>query len=88
MIYHGSDQDYDLEREDMEEAWSGKWERQSQTSAVGENQHVEQKYFQILLCELKIYLDQSRGDCWRTHRDYFGEFYFVYVELPVFFIMN
>lgn len=33
----------------------------SDTSS-GRNGHLKQKYFYLLLCELKIYFDQTRGD--------------------------
>ena len=70
-------------RQETEEAWRGRWERQSQTSAEGENRRVEQEYFHILLRELRIYLNQTRDDCWKTNQDYFGEFYFVYVKFTL-----
>lgn len=34
----------------------------------------------ILIGELRIYLDQTRGDGWKTNQNYFGELYLVYVE--------
>ena len=37
-------------------------------------QHVELEYFHILLCELMIYLDQTRGDCRKTNQDCSGDF--------------
>ena len=48
-------------------------EREGWASAAGENGVVELDYFQILLCELRIYFNQTSGDCGRTNRDCFGE---------------
>lgn len=39
---------------------------------------VEIENFPILLCELRIYLDQIRGSCWQPNQERFGGFYFVH----------
>lgn len=36
--------------------------------------------FHVLLCELRIYFEQTRVECRTTNQDLFGEFCFVYVE--------
>lgn len=33
----------------------------------------------MLICELRIYLNKTRGDCDKTSQDGFEEFYYVYV---------
>lgn len=51
---------------------------------VGHQQQVKMGFragiFHVLLCELRIYFEQTRGDCRTTNQDLFGEFCFVYVE--------
>ena len=37
-------------------------------------------YFHILLCELRIYFDLIRADCWKKNQDCVGEFYIVHVQ--------
>lgn len=41
----------------------------------------EPEYFHILLCELRIHLDQSRGDCGKTNHHCSGDFDSVSVQL-------
>lgn len=38
------------------------------------------KIFSYLICELNIYLDQTRGDCGEINQHCSGESDFVYVE--------
>lgn len=56
------------------EASSGRETTGSRTSAAGERQHVELEYSHILLCELRVYFNQTRGDCEKTNQDHAGGF--------------
>lgn len=48
---------------------------------------LDVEYFHTLLCKLRIYFGQTRGDCGKTNQGSFGEFYLVYLlfELNVFY---
>lgn len=48
-----------------------KQQRSKLASAIGSSQKwpAEPGYFHILLCGLRIYFDQSRGDCGKTNQD-------------------
>ena len=48
-------------------------ERGSDISSLSK-QCVELEYFYILICDLRIYLDQTRGDSGKTNQDCCGDF--------------
>ena len=60
-IYDSSDEDFDFDGRGRERHEAA--ERRVSDISNWWKQRVESEYFHILLCELRIYLDQTRSDC-------------------------
>ena len=61
-------------------------QRGMQWEQTGGKWRVELEYFEILLCELWIYCDQTTWDCRKTNQDCLAEFVLVYVQFDWLFL--
>lgn len=59
---------------------------QEQESGISRGRRWHVQYFHILLCELVIYLEQTRQDCGKTNQErFFFLVFFIYEEWSVFY---